>query len=66
MVSSIALRRIPIAFWPGVIEQSALAVIKTYPQNYPHWDIAFAHVFDYTDSLEEMLISAPRTYMSSG
>ena len=29
-----------------------------YPQNYPHRDIAFAHVSDYTDGVEEMLISA--------
>ncbi len=33
--------------------------VKNYPQNYPHWDIAFAQVSDYTDSLEDLLSSAP-------
>jgi len=34
---------------------------KIYPQNYPLWGIAFALVFDYTDSLEDLLIFTPRT-----
>jgi hypothetical protein len=29
---------------------------KIYPHFYPLWDIAFALVFDYTDSVEVLLI----------
>ncbi len=42
----------------GVFNKVNPAGVKMYPQNYPHRDIAFAHVSDYTDGVEEMLISA--------
>ena len=32
-------------------------VVKIYPHIYPLWDIAFALVFIYTDSVEVLLIS---------
>ena len=38
---------------------------KIYPHIYPLWDIAFALVFDYTDSLEVLLISAPQTNVAT-
>jgi hypothetical protein len=30
---------------------------KIYPHFYPPWGIAFARVFGYTDSVEDMLIT---------
>ena len=38
------------------LEQSAPVVVKIYAHIYPRWDIAFALVFDYTDSREVLLI----------
>jgi hypothetical protein len=32
---------------------------KIYPHIYPLWDIAFTLIFDYTDSVEVLLISVP-------
>jgi hypothetical protein len=40
--------------------------LHIYTHIYPRWDIAFARVFDYTDTQEEMLISAPQTRVSIG
>ena len=38
------------------LEQRAPVVAKIYPHIYPLWGIAFSLVFDYTDSLEAMLV----------
>ena len=50
----------------GVFNKVHPAGVKMYPQNYPHQDIAFAHVSDYTDGVEEMLIRPPPTRTSTG
>jgi len=33
---------------------------EIYTHIYPRWDIAFDRIFGYTDSVEVLLISAPR------
>ena len=40
-------------------------VVKIYPHIYPLWDIAFALVFIYTDSVEVLLVSAPQTSVAT-
>ena len=48
---------------PRVASPSLHKVIVSLPKYlshiYPRWDIAFARIFGYTDSVEVLLISAP-------
>jgi len=48
------------------LQQSASVVVKIYTHIYPRWDIAFDHIFGYTDAVEVLFAPHMSVAISSG